>query len=470
MSDVDLCFTPATELARRIRAGELSALAVTENALARIAEVNPVLNCFCFVYEEQARAAAAAADQALAAGRPLGPLHGVPVAFKDLTPMRGLRTTLGSRRFAHWVPDHDPVIVRRITAAGAIVVGKTTTPEFAFDSFTHSPLWGVTRNPWDPARTPGGSSGGSAAAVASGCVALAEGTDMAGSIRIPAACCGVVGLKPGLGRIPMDILPTVFDNISHFGPLSRTVRDAALFLQVAHGPDDADPMSLARTDEFVASLVDDVRGLRLAVSRDFGYYAVDPAVAKGLADTVAALAADGAVVEEVSLGWTEAVTDGVFDLWGVFLAALFGDDLEQWRPLLDPNVVAIMERGMAIDAVSYKRIELLRTRLWRQLGDLFEHYDALLCPTTAIPAPAAELTDADFGATDAAGRFHGFDMTGPFNLVAPLPVLSVPCGWSAGGLPVGMQIVGRRHAEATVLRIAAAVERLRPWGHRRPMS
>ena len=213
MSDLDLAYASATKLAGMIRDRQLSSVEAVGNALARIDEVNEALNCFCFIYGEEALTLARAADRRLARGAPDGPLHGVPIAIKDFTPMKGKRTTQGSLILEHWVPDKDPIIVARLRAAGAIVIGKTTTPEFAHSGFTESALWGLTRNPWDLSRTPGGSSGGSAAAVSAGCVPIAEGTDMGGSVRIPAAYCGLVGLKPSLGRIPMDIIPSVFDNI-----------------------------------------------------------------------------------------------------------------------------------------------------------------------------------------------------------------------------------------------------------------
>ena len=236
MIDLELCYMPAIELARRIRDRELSPVEVVENSLGRIEAVNDTLNCFCFVFPDEAMEHAKVAEARALRGEPLGPLHGVPIAIKDFTPTKGKTTTMGSRVYEHWVPEDDAQIVKDLIAAGAIMVGKTTTPEFAHAGFTHSPLWGVTRNPWNPGRTPGGSSGGSGAAVASGCVPLAEGSDMGGSVRGPAACCGLVGLKPSLGRIPMTILPSVFDNISHFGPLARTIDDAALFLAATQGP------------------------------------------------------------------------------------------------------------------------------------------------------------------------------------------------------------------------------------------
>ena len=234
----DLSALSATEQARLVRERKVSPVDLVEASLGRIDQVQPVFNAFTLILAEEARAAARTAE----ATEPRGPLHGVPVAFKEFTPTKGHVTTRGSAA-VHEEAAEDPAIVRRFREAGAIIVAKTTTPEFAYSSYTRSPKWGVTGNPWDPARTPGGSSGGSGVAVTTGCVALAEGTDMGGSVRIPAALCGCVGLKPSLGRIPMDILPTVFDDMSHFGPLARTVDDAALFLSVAEGPLETDIMS-----------------------------------------------------------------------------------------------------------------------------------------------------------------------------------------------------------------------------------
>src|SRR5437588_874099 len=267
----------------------VSPIEVVTNSLSRIREVNPKLNCFCFVWEEEALAAARAASEAVARGDTLGPLHGVPVALKDTTPTAGHRTTLGSYTHEHWVPESDAYIVGALRRAGAIIMGKTTTPEFAHTLTTDSPLWGVTRNPWNLERTTGGSSGGSAAAVAAGCVPLAEGTDMGGSVRIPAAWCGIVGLKPGLGRIPMDTLPGLFDLMSHHGPLARTVDDARLFLQVTQGPDDADILSVPCPLDLRSPIPESVQGMRLALSIDLGLWVVDPVIEAAVRSAAAAL-------------------------------------------------------------------------------------------------------------------------------------------------------------------------------------
>ncbi len=467
MTDLDLAYRPAAELARMIRTGQISPVEVVRNSLARIAEVNPKLNAFCFIYEEEALANAAEAERAVRSGRTLGALHGVPIALKDVTATKGKRTTLGSYAYEHWVPEHDAVIARRLLAAGAILVGKTTTPEFSYSGFTESPLWGITRNPWDPSRTPGGSSGGSAVAVATGCVALADGTDSGGSIRIPAALCGIVGLKPSLGRIPMDALPTAFDQLSHFGPLARTVEDAALFLAVTQGPDESDPQSLPPLP-LPHPLPRDVKGLKLALSIDLGFHTVDEEVAINTRQAAAALADAGAEIDEVTMPWSAELDKAWFQHWGVLLATCFGEALKTYRERMDPRLVGLMEQGLEMHAVDFKRIELLRMRQWRALAAILKEHDALLCPTMAIAAPPVGRADQDFGFTDAQGRYHGFDLTAIFNFVSQCPALSVPSGFTGAGLPTGLQIVGRRFDDPTALTIGAALEDGMPWHGRKP--
>ncbi len=468
MADLDLCFTPATELARRIAAKEISPVEVVENSLARIEEVDPALNCFCFVYPEEAIGKARAAEAAAMAGESLGPLHGVPMAIKDFTPTKGKTTTLGSVVYKDNVPDEDARIVADLLGAGAIMVGKTTTPEFAHDGFTHSPLWGTTRNPWNPERTPGGSSGGSGAAVASGCVPLAEGSDMGGSVRIPASFCGAVGLKPSLGRIPMTVLPTVFDTISHFGPLARTLDDAALFLDVCQGPFERDIMSIPTPVAIRRPTPSDVSGLRIAMDMDLGIYHVDDEVAANVEACAAALREAGAVVEEVDLGWTADCVEAWLTYWNVYLAAFFEQHLDTRRDDLDPAIVAMFEAARKVDAIGFKRLEFVRTEQWRKLCDVFERHDALICPTTPVPAPPAGSSDREQMGLRPDGKMASSDMTLVFNNVAHCPALSVPSGMHATGLPTGLQIVGRRFDDLTALRIGAAVEKARPWADRRP--
>ena len=469
MPDLELAYASAVELAALIARRRISSVELVSNSLGRIDQVNPALNCFCFVWSEEALEAAKRADAATAKNEPLGPLHGLPVALKDTTPTAGHRTTLGSFTHEHWIPDKDAYIVGALQRAGAIIVGKTTTPEFAHTLITDSPLWGVTRNPWNLERTPGGSSGGSAAAVAAGCVPLAEGTDMGGSVRIPAAWCGIVGLKPGLGRIPMDTLPGLFDLISHHGPLARTVDDARLFLQATQGPDDADILSVPCPLDLRDPTPSSVDGLRLALSIDLGLWAVDADIEKAVRSGADALSRAGAVVEEVEVRVSPRDDNEVWtQLWAVFMAAYYGHVLEEYRDRMDPDVVALIERGNALSAVDLKRLELERTDLWHRIGAVLANHDAIICPTMSTGPAAAAKAQRRKGDVPDDGRYHGADMTGVFNLVAPCPALSVPCGWDKDGLPIGLQIVGRRWREDTVLRIGRAVELTLGLNRRRP--
>jgi len=457
----DLTALSAGALAALIRAKQVSPVEAVDASLARIAAIDPALNAFCFVYPEEARAAARQAEAQVMQGEATGPLHGVPIAIKDLTKTKGKRTTQGSKVFEHWVPDEDSVVVERLLRAGAILVGKTTTPEFAYSSFTESPLWGITRNPWNPARTSGGSSGGSGVAVATGCVPLAEGSDAGGSVRLPAAWCGTVGLKPSQGRIPFDILETHLCDIFHFGPLARSVADAALFLNATQGPDDRDMNSLPPLPPVPLPLDRDLSGVRLALSADLGVYAVDPAVAANLEAAAEALARQGATVERVALPWTDAMIDALYDYWRAFFADEYGRHLGRFRDAMDPYVVRLIEEGQRLSAERVFEIGRIRTQAWQAIQPILARCDALLCPTTTVPAPAIGGDEVAFLVIDEAGN-HSLDMTCLFNMISRSPVLQVPSGM-AGGLPTGLQIVGRRFDDATVLRIGAALEQARPW-------
>ena len=450
----------ATAIAAGVRSQKFSAEEVVQESLRRAHALQVSLNPFTLIREDRALASARRIDRSIADGESPGFLAGVPFAAKDLTPTAGDLTTYGSWTTGDWVPDETALCIRRLEAAGAILIGKTTTPEFAYSSFTSSPRWGVTRTPWDPSRTSGGSSGGSAVAVAGGAVPMAEGSDMGGSVRIPAAFCGVVGLKPSLGRIPMTILPSVFDNISHFGPLARTVTDAIAFMAATSGSSDDDIMSLPLGFDPVAATEGGLAGRRFALSPDLGYYAVEPDVQDRIYATVDRIRAAGATVDEVPLRWTRVINDSWTDIWSVFMSAYFGDRLAKHRDQMDPAVVGLIEHGFTLNATKYKQIELLRTSLWRDLAALFKIYDALLCPTCAIVAPSAQDNDDDYMADLPGGRFKGLDMTCPFNLVPQVPALSLPIGLTQTGLPVGLQIVGRRYADEDVLRIGLAVERV----------
>ncbi|MEZ5830443.1 MAG: amidase [Dongiaceae bacterium] len=467
--DIDLCYMPATEIAARIRAGTLTASRVVENSLARIHAINPKLNCFCFVYPDEARAIAGELDREAKSGTFRGPLHGVPFAIKDLTPTKGKRTTLGSYAYEHWVPDYDAPIVEALKAAGGIMVGKTTTPEFAYSGFTESPLWGITRNPWNPDLTAGGSSGGSGVAVATGCVPIAEGSDMGGSVRIPASFCGTVGLKPSFGRIPFTVLPSEFDQLSHFGPLARTIADACLFLQVTQGPDERDIQSLTEPQNFLAPFDTDLRDLSLGLCLEFGKRVWHPEVETAVRAAANALAEAGARVEEVSLPWGVELDDLWLKHWEVYLATFFGHTLKTHRAKMDPKLVGYLDHGLAASAVEFKSLEIARTSAWRNdLAPILSRHHALLCPTMARPAVPHGGSDASYWKVEPDGAYRCLDVTSVFSLFGMCPALSVPCGWTRDNLPMGLQIVARRHDDRLALRIGATIERRIPWAHRRP--
>jgi Asp-tRNA(Asn)/Glu-tRNA(Gln) amidotransferase A subunit family amidase len=468
MADLDLSYTPAHELAARIRNGSLSPVTIVENALDRIKTVNAKLNCFCFVYPEESLALAREMQIEAKAGKFRGPLHGIPFAIKDLTPTKGKRTTLGSYAYEHWVPDYDAPIVEALKNAGGIMIGKTTTPEFAYSSFTESPLWGITRNPWNPERCAGGSSGGSGVAVATGCVPFAEGSDMGGSVRIPASFCGVLGLKPSFGRIPFTILPSQFDQISHFGPLARSVQDLCLFMQVTQGPDERDIQSLKPSLDFLQPKPTDLKGKRLGLLLDFGKRVWHPDVEAAVRHGADVLRQAGAAVEEISMSWSLEQDELWSKHWEVYLASFFGHVLPEYGKKMDPIVRGVIERGLKQSAVEFKRLEFGRTEMWKELSPILQKFDAILCPTMAQPAPPHGRSDQDFWRLDDEGRYMALDVTSCWNFVSQCPALSIPAGLTKDGLPIGLQVIGRRFDDLTPINIAAVMEKQQPWAQQRP--
>jgi Asp-tRNA(Asn)/Glu-tRNA(Gln) amidotransferase A subunit family amidase len=477
--DLDLAYQPAIDAAALVASGTLSPVELLENALARIDLVQPQLNCFSAIWADEARAEARAAASAVASGATLGPLHGVPIAVKETTHVAGRPLTLGSFTHEHVVADRDAYITRALRAAGAIIVGATTSPEFAHTLQTDSPMWGTTRNPWNRDLSPGGSSGGSGAAVAAGCVYVAEGSDMGGSVRIPSAWSGTVGLKSGIGRIPMDVLPGLFDTISHHGPLARTVADARLFLAVTQGPDESDIQSVTTPLDLSGPAPADVRGMRIGLSLDYaGAWYVHPEIRAAVTAAGDALASAGAIVEPLDeLGplFEQRDEDTWVLLWGVFMSAYFGHLVDEHRDRMDPDVLSLIALGNSISATDYKRIELVRTDVWRRISAVLAGRDALVCPTMGMPPVVAAKADRVRVPPPADGRFHADDMTSVWNMIPQVPVLSVPCGVHAErpytGVPIGLQVAGHRWREDTVLRVGSAIELAMPqmFGRRPPV-
>ncbi|CAK7262410.1 MULTISPECIES: amidase [unclassified Shinella] len=454
---------PAQVLAGLIRERELSCLEVTSAFLKRIDDINPKINAFCTVLHEAALAAAAQADQAFRSGSPIGPLHGLPVALKDLTPTKGVRTTRGSRLFENAVPTEDVELVRRLKKAGAILIGKTNTPEFGHKGETDNLIFGPTRNPWRLDRTPGGSSGGSAAAVAAGLVPFAEGSDGAGSIRIPASMCGIFGFKPSYGRVPDVAGPfSSHTPFFHNGPLARSVGDAALLYQAMVGADSSDPFSVPADQDALISLDHGVAGLRVAFSMNLGYFEVSDEVKLACTRATEAFSALGCVVDEVEVGFDGDLEAAFFTLWCAKLATVYSGITDREFSMLEPVVQGLIERGRELSAVEFGRANLVREVVWGRLCSIFEKYDVLICPTTAVPAFSIENGPPGTINGASINRLLGWFLTYPFNFTGN-PAASVPCGFSHDGLPIGMQIIGRRLDDGLVLRASRTFERLSPW-------
>lgn len=450
----------ATQLLAAYRAGKVSPVEATRAALEAVAEQDADINAFCLVEEESALAEARASESRWLRNEPLGKADGVPTSIKDLMLTRGWPTLRGSRLTSpegDW--SEDAPAVARLRESGAVLLGKVTSPEFGWKGVTDSPRCGITRNPWDASRTAGGSSGGSAAAVARGMGPWSVGTDGGGSIRIPAGFSGVVGFKPTYGTVPL-YPASPFGTLAHAGPITRTVEDAALMLDVLSGPDARDwSAGPALERSFLERLGEGIRGRRIAFSPDLGYGRNDPDVETAVRNAVAVLAELGAVIEEIELGWTDPV-DAYHVLWFSGAAKVVEGYGQGAVEHIDPNLAAALERHSGFTASDYLDATAVRMKLGREMGQLHESYDLLVTPTLPIPA---------FGAgRDVPAGSSSPDWTSwtpysyPFNLTQQ-PAISVPCGFTAEGLPVGLQLVGPRHGDARVLSAAAAYEGAAGW-------
>ena len=470
----DLLFLSASRAASLIRQKKLSPVELAEAVLGAIEAAQPVLNAFVTVTRDVALAQARVAEAAVMAGGPLPPLHGVPVSIKDQVETAGILTTHGSAIFADHVPEADNIIATRLREAGCVLVGKTRMPEFGHKGLTDGPSFGVTPNPWDLSRTSGGSSGGAAAAVAAGLGALALGTDGAGSVRIPAAACGVVGLKPTLGAVPWEGALDAFGNYTYGGPITRTVTDAALMHAALSGPSSRDPWSLTNQERGRVSpgLVGmDLSSLRVGSIGLAANLHVDRDVAANVALSLAALEGLGAEVEAVedAIDWIELPGRVMYQ---ANFAVAMEKHRARWENQMDPVLLAFMERGRGFSLAEFREGQYARTRLFRAIQDLLGRYDVLVMPTLTRSALPADF-DAAHDEVEIDGRTWGITRQGwsayvyPFNLTGH-PALTVPSGFAADGLPTGVQIVGRWGADMDVLRVGAVLEAVRPWAARRP--
>jgi len=471
----DLAYLSATALAARIRRGDLSPVDVVDGFFDRIAKRNDATNAFVTVVEGRARERAREAERAVESGAELGPLHGVPVAVKDLDHVAGVPTSFGSRLFEGFVPTESDPFVERLEQAGAIVIGKTNTPEFGLGCVTDNLVAGPTPTPFDLDRVGGGSSGGAGAALADGLCPLAQGSDTGGSIRTPAAFCGVYGLKPSFGRVPLVDRPNAFSAhtpFSHLGPMAREVEDAALLLDVMAGPHPRDPFSLPESGtQYRDALNRGIEGTEVAYSPDMGTYSVDSRVRDIVRKAAEAFGEAGATVStvEMDLGATrKEILNAFYTFARASWNALFdrledehgldprGTDREKLRPVTRETILDA-ERPTTAEIAS---AEAVRTNVFDGITDVLEHYALLVTPTLAVPPfPIGEHpTEVDGTEIE---PLRGWVLTQPFNFSGH-PVASIPAGF-VDGLPIGMQIVGRRHADGEVLAASAAYEGVRPW-------
>jgi amidase len=466
----DLTFTPAVELVKLYRTRKTSPLEVMESLLARIDAVNPQVNAIVTLARESALWEARRATAALKRGAPLPPLFGVPVAIKDVTATKGLRTTHGSKLFENHVPDEDALVVQRLRAAGAIVIGKTNTPEFAFGPNTVNAVFGATRNPWNLALTSGGSSGGSAAALATGMCPLAEGTDLGGSLRGPASYCGVIGFRTTPGLIPRYPSVLAWDTYSVEGPMARTVADTALMLAVMAGPDDRSPISydVDPRELTAAPTRASVKGWRIAWSTDLGgLVPIDDGVRAVFERAVGMFDSLKARLENACPDMSD-VPEIVRLTRGLLMVARHADKLPEHRAILQDGLVENTEHGLALTSRDVARGELLRTQQWERVRAFLEARDLLVTPTSATPPFPLDQPHVLMVNGQPLGKGMQRSFLTYAVSVMGLPAISIPCGFTHDGLPVGLQIIGKRRGDAAVLRAAAAFEGAHPWADRRP--
>ncbi|MFB9323372.1 amidase [Cryptosporangium minutisporangium] len=464
----ELCALDATDLAQRLRRREVSARDVVAAHLDRIDRVNPAINAIVTLDAEGALAAAAAADEAVARGAEPGPLHGLPIAFKDTHDTAGMRTTYGSPLLADYVPASDELIVERIQDAGAVRIGKTNVPEFAAGSHTFNTLFGTTRNPYDLGRSAGGSSGGAAAALAAGLTPIADGSDMGGSLRNPASFCNVVGFRPTPGRVPSHPTDNPWDTLGTSGPMGRTVADVALLLSVIAGPDPRSPIALETPGAaFRVPLERNLAGLRVAWSPTLGGLPVEPVVADVLAGAPAVFAELGCVVEEATPDLSDA--EFVFrTLRANAFALQFGDRFDRRPELFKPALAWNIEVGRKLSGADVWQATTAWARTYRAAAAFFDSYDVLIAPVSQVPPFDVDEEYPEIIAGQDQHSYLDWMRSAYHVTVLGAPAISVPAGFTPDGLPVGLQIVTRPRSDLLTLQVAAAFEAATGHGRRRP--
>lgn len=456
MNDTDLCYLSAHETNDLITSGELSPVEFTRSLLERIEDLNPRINAFLTVTPERALAEAQVAEDRALRGERIGPLDGVPHSIKDQEPTRGIRTTSGSLWNHDHVPENDSLVVERMQAAGSPLLGKTNTPNAGYKDMTDNLLGPPARNPWDLTRTPGGSSGGAAAAVSAGLGALAQGSDGAGSIRIPASFTGLVGFKPSSGLIPKWPDNNWYGwSQGTKGPITRTVLDTALMLNALAGADRRDPFSIDPAVDFVEATKLSVKGLKVAWSPDFGHLKVAPDVADACASAAKAFGELGCDVTEVPITWGTLSTQVSVPTFNIHFVGLFAEQAQEHPEWIEPSLMELIQDGHTHRALDYERLLAQRAELYDQVRRLFDEYDLLLSPTMPDTAWAVD-GEPDMPLFDRMG------FTSPFNLTGH-PAVSVPCGLDRHSRPIGLQIVAGWRRDDLALAAASRFEEARPW-------
>lgn len=468
MPDADLCEQSAVALASLVRGGALSARELLDAHLARIHALNPALNAIVTLVPERASAWAAEADERQARGESLGPLHGLPIAHKDLVMTEGIRSTSGSPLLANHVPKRDDLIVTRLRAAGAITVGKTNTPEFGAGSQTFNPIFGATRNPWDPSKTCGGSSGGAAVALATGMLPIADGGDMGGSLRNPGNFCNVVGFRPSPGRVPAVPSLMGWEGLAVLGPMGRTVEDAALLLSAIAGPDPRAPLSLDTPGaRFAEPLERDFAGTRIAFDPDLGGLPVDPRVADALEKGLAGFADIGCAVERAGIDWSGA--DEAFQTLRAWtFASGFAAVPDEALAVLKETIRWNVDKGRALRGDDVSRAQRLRTELYQRLHEFMATYEFLVLPVNQVPPFDVEIPYPEEIAGVRMETYIDWMKSAYFVTLTGHPAISVPCGFTPEGLPVGVQVVGRQRDDFGVLQLAYAYQQATRLCERRP--
>jgi Asp-tRNA(Asn)/Glu-tRNA(Gln) amidotransferase A subunit family amidase len=472
MNKEDICFMPAWEMAEKIKTQELTSQEITEVLIERIEKLNPIINAYCTPTFDLAREMAKSADDRVRKNEKIQPLNGIPTSIKDLEEVKGVRTTYGSKIFENYIPNKDAVVVKRLKGAGCVILGKTNTPEFGFKGVTDNKIFGATKNPWNIEMTPGGSSGGAAAASASGLSPLAQGSDGGGSIRIPSSFSGVYGIKPSFGRIPTGSMKKsgVTGTLTCKGPISRNVRDAALMLDVMVGEDDIDRYSLPKPPfSFLEKLTDDIKHLKIGYSMDLGFVeALDSEVQKTVLN---------AVFKFEKLDWLVEnnkkikITDAKRVLQTYWFAGYNQPEgnISQAITKTDRKIQKMVQLASKFTVNDVKWADLHRERIYEEICNHFKNYDILVTPTLACTAFelgsdwALNIDGKDVSKQPLAWQHYTY----PFNLSGH-PAASIPCGWSNDGLPIGMQIVGKRLDDLTVLQVSQAFEEIAPWQDRKP--